>query len=872
MMVGRCDLARGPPPGSALSLMWKATVTGIFARKVRLALTTLAVLLGVSFVTGTYVLTDTLDHSYQGLFHQRVSGIDLVVRQRAPFGGSGDRDRFPDTYVATIGAVPGVRSANPFLQDYAQFVDRHGDSIQTGAAGTYGVSWSQPGSDGPLQLVPDGKRRGHAPHGPHQVAMDASTAKKYGFHVGDEVRVLLKGPAEKFHIVALFGFGDRQAVSPLTFAAFDVKTAQRVFAAPKTVDAVNVVAQPGETTRALRTRIARAIGPGFEVQTAQQFADDIGKQVLGFLDLLTQLLLGFATIGLVVGAFIIVNTFTILVAQRTREFGVLRAMGASGRQVVMSVVTEAAVVGTLAAVAGLVIGVGLAAGLLAVLDALGRDVPGSLVLSDRTIILSLVVGIGVTVGSSAWPAVRAARIPPMAAINDVLPTRTRPSRVRPALGLLLLVVSAPLLAIGLSNTRNGTNLSDDIWLVALGALAAFFGVVLLLATFAAPLADLIGRPLRRIEVTGALARGNAMRNPRRTAATASALVIGLGLVGLIAIFGDSAKASVNAAVDRGIRADFVLKAQQFAGFSPQVAQRLRALPEVGAVASFRFGNVRVDGNQETVTGVEPSQLGGVVDLRVRKGSVANLGTDGVLVFTDAAREYHLHLGDSLTMQFPRGFTTLRVSGIYAQEDFTGGLPVPFVVPKRAYDDGFGTDQQDSLVYVKAAAPLRAARGAIERALGHDFPNIQVFSRSEYRDDQQHAIDRFLAVTVALLFLSELIAVLGIVNTLALSVYERSHELGVLRAIGMSRRQVRRMVRSESAIIALIGGIVGSAVGLLWGWAFATALRPLGITQLHLPAAQLAGFIGLSVLAGMAAALAPAWRAARIDMLPAIAAE
>ena len=352
----------------------------------------------------------------------------------------------------------------------------------------------------------------------------------------------------------------------------------------------------------------------------------------------------------------------------------------------------------------------------------------------------------------------------------------------------------------------------------------------------------------------------------------------MGLVSLIAIFGQSVKASVNTAVDRGIRADFVLKAQQFAGFSPQAALRLRALPELGSVASFRFGNVRVDGNEETVAGVEPSQLGDVVDLRMRRGHILSMGADGVLVVADAAREYHLkgqnHLqvGDPITMQFPRGFTTLRVAGIYSQEDFTGGLPVPFVVSKGAYDDGFGIDQQDALVYVKAVRPLSAARRAIVRTLGHDFPNIQVFSRSEYRDDQERAIDRFLAVTVALLLLSEIIAVLGIVNTLALSVHERTRELGLLRAVGMSRRQVRRMVRSESVIIALIGGIVGSAVGLLWGWAFTTALRPLGITQLHLPVLQLVGFVGLSVLAGMAAALAPAWRASRLDILPAIAAE
>ena len=859
--------------------MWKATIRGILARKVRLALTALAVLLGVSFVAGTYVLTDTLDRSFTGLFDDTVSGVDLVVRSRAPFGGDEvERDRFPDALLDDVRGLDGVATASGFLQDYAQFVDKDGDSIQTAGAPTFGIAWAQDGERGPLKLVADRGRRGRPPRAvpdPEvpEVAMDAGTAQQFGFHLGDRVRILLDGPAREFRIVGLFGFGDRIDPGAVTFAAFDLGTAQAAFDAPGQLDAVNVIAEPGVDLGTLRDEIAASVGPAYEVQRATAVARDRGKQVLDFLELLTQLLLGFAAIGLVVGAFIIFNTFTILVTQRTRELGLLRAMGASGSQVVASVIVEAAVIGTVASIAGVAAGLGLAVGLLAIVGAAGFDVPdGPVVLLGRTVVAAVSVGVVVSVASSVWPAVRAARVPPVAALNELLPVRSRPFGVRVLFGTALVAVGALLLVIGLDRTKDAPNVVDEIWLVALGALLVFFGIVVLLATFARPLAAVLGRSLRVLGVTGAIARGNAMRNPRRTAATASALVIGLGLVGLVAIFGDSAKASVRVAVDRGIRADFVLKAQQFAGFSSQVAGRLRDLPALDAVAAFRFGNVRVDGNEETMAGVDPDQLAAVVDLRVQRGRISDMGDDGLLVHVDAAREYDLDPGDEVQVQFPRSFASARVAAIYEQADFTGGLPVPFVVAKVAYDAGFGSDEQDALVYVTAAGDVERARRAIKGALGDDFPNVQVLTRDQYRDDQERAIDRFLAVTVALLLLSEIIAVLGIVNTLALSVFERTRELGLLRSVGMSRRQMRRMIRAESVIIAFIGGTVGTGIGLFWGWAFTTALRSQGVTEFRVPGVQIAGFVVLSMIAGVVAALAPAWRAARLDVLEAIATE
>ncbi len=379
----------------------------------------------------------------------------------------------------------------------------------------------------------------------------------------------------------------------------------------------------------------------------------------------------------------------------------------------------------------------------------------------------------------------------------------------------------------------------------------------------------------RQRVPGTLARANALRNPRRTAATASALVIGLALVGLTAIFADSAKASVRQAVTGVIRADLVLKAQQFATFSPQVSARVAGQPAVAAVTGFRFGNVRVPigGNAETVAGAAPDGLNQVVDLGLRSGSVAALDADGVLVTEDASRQYHVGVGDRVAMQFPQGIETLRVAGVYRQRDFTGGFPVNFIVALPAYEEGFGTASLDSLVYVRARPGEQvAARREIEQALGVSFPNVSVFTRRQYEASQQQVVNRFLAVTVALLMLSELIAVLGIVNTLALSVFERTHELGLLRVVGMSRRQLRRMIRGESVLVALLGGLVGTGVGLLWGWVFTRALRAEGLTTLSIPVVQLVAFVAASMLAGVIAALGPAWRAARLDVLDAIASE
>src|SRR5215213_4672095 len=426
------------------SPMWKATIRGLFARNVRLALTALAILLGVAFVSATYVLTDSVKRSFESVFAQTLTGVDLQVQGASALGDGSTPGRIPDATTAAVARLPGVRSAQGFVRtSLAQFVDADGDTIGGGGPPTFGISWVD---EGPLGLT-----AGHAPDGPRQVAMDAGTAAKHGYRVGDRVRVLLSGAAREYEIVGLFGFGDSTDFGAVTFAAFDLATAQREFDARGSVDAVYVQRDADVTTRELEARIQRALGPGYEVLTAQQATLQVGKPVRQFLGFFTDALLGFAAIGVVVGAFIIFNTFTILVAQRTRELGLLRAMGATGGQVVRSVVLEALAVGAVASAAGLAVGIALGSGLLDLLRELGLDLPStSTVVLGRTVVVSLVVGVLVTVVAATIPAVRAARVPPVAAIADV------PERVvgrfgrRIAVGAVVLVASAALLAYGLA--------------------------------------------------------------------------------------------------------------------------------------------------------------------------------------------------------------------------------------------------------------------------------------------------------------------------------------------------------------------------------------------------------------------------------------
>ena len=851
--------------------MGKATIRGIFARKLRLALTTLAVLLGVAFVSGTYVLTDTMERSFDQIFKRTVTDVDLVVRARDPYtGGGSQRTRIPEASLARVRAVDGVATADGTTFGYAQIVDRHGDSIQNGLAPTIGLSWPESGA-GPLELADDGRSR--APRGDREILVDEGTAREHGLRVGDRVRVLLKGPAEQFRIVGLFRLKGQADLGGVTVTAFDLPTSERVLAVPGALDAIYLTTQPGASPGKVSADVTAELGPNYEVVTAAKLAEERAEPVRQGVGNLRMALVGFAAVGLVVGSFIIFNTFAILIAQRTRELGLLRALGASRAQVLGSVVAEAAIVGMIAAGLGLAAGFGLARVLLSVVgfNRLGLGAPTTEpVLLARTVVAAVVVGVLVTVGSALIPAVRAARTSPVAAINDVPGAGAAPLRRRAVIGLVIALAGAGALWFGFQ--VDATQLATRIQVVAVGALLAFFGVVLLVAALARPMARVIGWFLSRWGVTGRLAQGNAMRNPRRTAATSSALVVGLSLVCLVAIVAASVKASIRTGVQKGVRADYVLSAQGLTGFSPDVSTRVASLPAVQATTGLRLGRVRLGERQQLVMAVDPAALSRVLDLDIRSGGVQGLATGGILISRDEAEHYGVGPGDRLQVIYPQtGPIAVPIAGVYARKQFTGGYPVPLGVMSIATEEqNFGGVQQDTLVYVKARPGERAeARRQIERAIGRDFPNIQIDSRAQFQNMQEGTVDQFVAGLVALLVLSEIIAVLGIINTLLLSVYERTRELGLLRIVGMSRTQVRRMVRGESIIIAVIGCLVGLGLGIFWGWAFTRALREQGLDQFDVPPLQVALFLVFSVIAGAVAAWLPAWRASRLDVLEAI---
>ena len=850
--------------------MLKVALRGLLARKFRLALTATAVLLGVMFVTTTYVLTDTLDESFKRVFEQSLSDVDVVVRG-APVRGDDDRTRMPQSVVDQVRGIDGVASARGFVQGYAQLIGRDGEAVDKGVSST-GVTFVGGRERGPMLLVDDGGTRSRAPRGADELVVDVDTAREAGVHVGDTVDVLSAGPRRTFDLVGLFRLGDADT-GPFAFLAFDLPTSQDIAAAAGRLDAVYVRSDPGVPVAELRRSLRAGLGPAYEVMDPEQIVQSDNQDVGEFVNLLTGLLLGFAALGVVVGAFIIFNTFTILVTQRTHELGLLRAMGASRRQVITSVVVEAGVVGALASAAGVLLGIVVAQLLMSLVDSLGFSIPsGDAVVAPRTVGLAVAVGLLVTVGAALWPAIRASRIPPVAAIGDLPEARVETFRRRTLVGLLLLGVGIPVLLVGISRAQQAEDALDELPLVGLGALLLFFGIVVLLAVFARPLARWFGVPVRAAAgVPGAIARGNAMRNPRRTAATASALVIGLALVAMVAVLGESAKAQIDASGDN-LRAELALDTTAFTGFSPEVIDRVESLPEVKSAVGFHFGRIPIEGRQERIIGMNGSGLADAFDLQLEPGSTADIGIDGILVSREEASEFGWAVGDTVSLSFPLGDRAVRVVGVYGAEDISFGSPI--FVSRELFRTSVPEADLDYRAYVSVApgVPVRTAKAAVEREIGRDFPNLEVLTQDEVRDAEAELVDQFLGVLVALLFLSEAIAVLGIVNTLALSVYERTHEIGMLRAVGMTRRQLRRSVRWESVIIAAIGGTVGLALGLVWAWAFVSALETEDLFLLSVPLGRIALLAVLSLVAGAIAAVIPAWRASRLEIFEAIGRE
>ncbi len=851
--------------------MWRVTLKGIVAHRLRYALTALSVLLGVAFIAGTLVLSDTINATFNGLYDQIYQGTAAVVQAKQPFNPgtnfTSQRQRIDASLAPTLRKVPGVQAVSLEIEGYAQLVGHNGKPIGTASNGppTLGEAWTSVAALNPLRLLPGG----HAPRAGSQVVIDKHSADVGHFKVGDKVVVLTKLAPATYTVTGIATWGSADSPLGATITAFTPATAGRVLGQPGKANAINVEAAPGVSQSQLVSRLQLVIhNPKIEVVTGQSVtvqAQDAVHQAFSFVDVF---LLVFAFIALFVGSFVIFNTFSIIVTQRMRELALLRAVGASRGQVMASVLGESLIIGVLASAAGLGAGLGLAVLLKAGLAALGFDLPATgLVVSSRTVVVSLVVGTLVTLVSAILPARRASRIPPVAALQDVAAEPRQLPLWRAASGAVLAAAGMAVLVWGLAAHR-GNQATE----VGAGAVAVFLGISVLGPFLSRPISRVLGAPLAT-RVTGRLARDNAMRNPSRTATTAAALMIGVTLVSLMTIIASSSKASVNSIINSAVRADFVITSGGTAGgssgFSPGIERSLTALPQVGSVTGIRSGVVQLYGQVTPVVAMDPAKAGQLFDMGVTRGRLAGLTPSGIAVSTQVANSRHLSIGSPIAVTFPTtGHKTYTVQAIYRVRQLAGDYVLPLAAGEANFPQALDID-----VFVKLApgASVSAARHAIGTVLAA-YPNATLMDQTQYKAHQAAQVNQMLNLVYGLLALAVVIALIGIANTLALSVYERTRELGLLRAVGTTRGQLRSIVRLESLIISLLGAIEGLALGMLFGVAIVAAMHSQGITHLVFPIAQLLILAAAAGLAGIVAAIAPARRAARLDVLQAVTTE
>ena len=846
--------------------MLKVSIRSLLSHKLRLLLTTLAILIGVASVSGTFIFIDTINGTFNRIFQAANSGVAVTVRGhelRGETGGIGGsaRQAVPRSLRAAVRGVPGVRDAVGVLfRDGATLIGPDGKTIGGNGPPTFGANWIPNSRISPYHI-----RSGSPPSGPQDVVVDAGTAKGHDLRVGQQVSIaFVAAPKQVFTITGIAGFGSADSLAGATISLFTEDTAERVLDGQNKYDEIDASAQSGVSDITLRDRIAAVLPHYAEAATGQQAAQAAEQSTESTIStFIGTPLLVFAFIFLFVGSFLIVNTFNILVAQRTRELALLRAIGATRRQVLTSVLVEAALTGVVASILGVLLGLVVASGL----NALIKAPPGTtLSLQPRSFIVGLLVGVVVTVVAAMFPARRATRVPPVAALREALPeTQTLPRR-RIWSGALLLVLGCVTLGVGLSGATAAT-----LQLLGVGVLAIFLGVALLAPLVVGPIASVLGWPVRRLRgAPGLLARENARRNPRRTALTSAALMIGLALVTSVAVLTASFRASADAAIEGALRGDFIVFNQTGSDFSPALATALEGDPSLQNITELRTSSVLIGSSSQSIVAIDPEQAANTLSFEMTSGDEASVARqDTAIVDTAEASARNLSVGSTVTISFPEGKDVrVHIGGIYKQNAIAQG----YLVSLSTLAPNVST-ARDSVVLANAASGVSVA--AAERSLKNDleqFPLVKGMSRSEYRDFVGKQLDDFLNLITGLLFLAVFIAVLGIVNTLALSVLERTREIGLLRALGMTRGQTRSMVRWESVLIALIGAVLGLAVGVGLGLALANALHNLGIDHVAVPGGNLLLYALVAGIFGVLAAIFPAIRASRLDVLQAVAAE
>ncbi len=853
--------------------MIKVALRGLAGRKFRAILTAIAIVLGVAMMSGAYVLTDTIDEAFDTIFVESYAGTDAVVTgKETGISFEGEQSEAPPIPAETLDRVrevDGVGFAAGSVQDFqTKLVRPDGEAIGTGGSPAFAFGLETEGEAdrfNPLDLV-EGRWAG----GDGEVVVDESTASDEDLQVGDRIGVAALGSAEEVEIVGVAKYGNLSTLGSATFAILDLPTAQRLLDKEGQLDAVQVAAEEGVVPEELARRLEAELGSDVTVRTGVEQAAEQSGEIATFTKIIRYFLLSFAGIALFVGAFVIFDTLSITVAQRTREFATLRMIGASRRQILGSVIVEALVIGFTASIVGLFSGLGLAVGLSALFRAFNLELPqAETVFATRTIVVSLLVGTLVTLVAGLLPAVRATRVSPIAAVREgaTLP-RGRFSRLVPYIAAL--IVALAVLTLSYGTLAEGIATGDRFAVLGLGVLALFIGVAMLSSKLVKPLARLVGLPARRLGgVAGRLADGNAQRNPGRTASTAAALMIGIALVTFVAAVAQGVRVSNVDAIERQIQSDLIVTSSDgYSEFPAAVGTAVEDVPDVETVSNVRQDIAEIDGSAGNLTGLD-DRITDVYGFRWKDGSnavLAELGDDGAVIPENVAEDHDLAVGDRLTVRSTADDTKeVVVRGIYEGSPFYPLLGTASV-SLEAFDELYERPRNRFTLLNLSGDPV-AAKPAIEAALA-GFPDTKVQTRDEWIEKEDREIQQFLLFLYVLLALSVIISLFGMVNTLALSVFERTRELGMLRAVGMTRRQVRRMVRHESVITALIGAALGLPLGIFLALLVTRALAQYDL-QFAIPTVSLISFVLVAVFAGLLAAVLPARRAARLRVLEAL---
>jgi putative ABC transport system permease protein len=843
----------------------KVTWRNLVARKVRLALSGFAIVLGVAFVAGSFIFTDALGGAFNGIIKGTTADVEVAPKGSGSIDAAEDSRTIPASVVDRLAKLPQVARAygNDSVQN-VWVIGRDGKLVGGNGPPGFAFNYTDEKAITGKQILT--LTAGALPTGPDQIAMDESAADKANYSIGDTVTLSTPGKVSSLEakLVGLVHFGSEGGLVGATLTIFDKTWMQDLFFHGRDVyTGISLTSADGYSQRQVAQAANTVLPSGVEAREGDKVAQDNEDAISKALGFINKFLLIFAAVAMVVGTFLIINTFSILVAQRSRELAMLRAMGASKRQVNRSVLAEAFAVGLVGSTLGIGVGYLLSIGLKALFGAIGLDLSGATFpIHLRTVIVSYIVGLVVTMIAAYLPARRAARISPVAAMRDEVALPEASLRLRLILGAGLVVLGVVAMVVGFAGS-GGQALS----LIGGGMLVILIGVALMAPVLGRPVIRAVGAVYRRVFGTvGTLATENSLRNPRRTAATASALMIGLTLVALMSILGASAKASTDKSIKSTLIADFVVSNAVGQGFSPSIASSVQKLDGVAAVARFRQGVGKIDGETVYPYGADPAQLARTLKVPMTSGAVNALANRAILVNTTTAKSHHYAVGDPIVLKMQGGTARLTVAGVFKA---SAAVPTSYLVALHTLVRG-GIKPLDTALFITKkpgadAAQLRRQISAVIK----DNPTVTLKDQHQFADEQAKQINQFLYIIYALLGLAIIIAVLGIVNTLALSVIERTREVGLLRAVGLSRRQLRRMIRLESVSISLLGAVLGMAMGIGFGIALQRAIADDGIDVLSIPWVQLAAFVVLAALVGVLAAVLPARRAAKLNVLDAI---